>query len=133
MTILFATVGKVKQEMSRNKTIKFYHDVTNLSYSVCRANLKKHHWDVREALGYSDITDKVASLSDAMENLSEGLREVFLNTFDFIGDFFINYGKNLKSVVENLRTTDYDLGYTTERGETNDRGNSKEENSAEVH
>ena len=72
--------------MSRNKDIRFMHEVTGKPYSVCRQELKAHNWNVYEAIGFDDLicnlnnalTDTVETMRCAAE-LAQNLTEVFRN------------------------------------------------------
>ena len=45
--------------MSRNQDIKFLHMMTQESYSVCRAIMKKNHWDLYEVFGDRSVMELV--------------------------------------------------------------------------
>lgn len=78
--------------MSRNKTIAYFHSVTGLPYSVCRARLKACKWDLWEALGYNDIKKMLDALPDIMNTITEGLADLS----ESIGNGFLNLAKSLR-------------------------------------
>ncbi len=47
--------------MSRNQDIKFLHMMTQKPYSVCRAIMKKNHWDLAEAFVDRDVCELVVA------------------------------------------------------------------------
>ena len=93
--------------MSRNKDIEFYHRVSKLPYSVCRANLKKHRWDVWEAMGYNSLFDNLPRITEAIVEALNCMMEQLSKSVNAICEI----------LVEILNTSEYDIGYTTERGE----------------
>ena len=70
--------------MSKNKTIKYMHDTTGLSYKECRSLLKANNWDLFKAMGYDEILEKVSNagialakgLKPALDALCEGCRRL---------------------------------------------------------
>lgn len=47
--------------MSRNQDIKFLHMMTQKPYSVCRAFMKKNHWDLFEVFIDRDVLELVVA------------------------------------------------------------------------
>ena len=70
--------------MSRNSDIKMLHMLTQDTYSVCRARLKKYNWSFEEA--FMD--------DNSLKRISEATKKV-IETFN----------KNLQPVVESLIET----------------------------
>lgn len=67
--------------MSRNKDIKFLHDFTGLSYKECRQRMKRHHWDLVEALGlntnlYDALKAFCDSVADAAGLICKGIYKI---------------------------------------------------------
>lgn len=62
-------MSKAKED-SRNKTIKFYHDLTGLSYKECRANLKACNWSILKVLipGY-DLDNYMESWKECCKRM----------------------------------------------------------------
>ena len=56
--------------MSRNKDIKFMHEVTGRSYKECRKKLKDNHWDLFKAMGYEEA---LKYISDALPRICEDI------------------------------------------------------------
>lgn len=47
--------------MSRNQDIEFLHKMTQEPYSVCRAIMKKNHWDLAEAFVDRGVLESVVA------------------------------------------------------------------------
>ena len=69
--------------MSRNKDIKYLHQVTGLPYSECRKKMKAYHWDVGTALGDA-IVDDLSAISyagnimlDSLHDFAESVKKAF--------------------------------------------------------
>ena len=67
-------MAKVKA-LSRNKTIKFYHQISGRSYKSCRADLKASNWDLLKVYE-NDILYGVKNLTEGIENLVYNIVEI---------------------------------------------------------
>lgn len=79
--------------MSRNKTIEYYHKVSGLPYSVCRARLKACHWDLCEALGYGDALKAICKRAN---ELADSLKYVLASAFETVGNTCLSIADNLR-------------------------------------
>ena len=69
--------------MSRNKDIEFLHIVTRDPYSVCRARMKRNHWNICEALSENEAFFNVAKTTREMvEALTNSLRPIVEKTIE---------------------------------------------------
>lgn len=87
--------------MSRNKDIKFMHQVSGWSYKTCRQKMKEHHWDLWSALGYDEalqylvnrfpqlckeVADSIQNMVeyavDAMNNFADAIKNIDLSPID---------------------------------------------------
>lgn len=60
--------------MSRNQDIEFLHKMTQKPYSVCRAIMKKNHWDLAEAFVDCDALELiVAATKEVIEVFQKSL------------------------------------------------------------
>jgi hypothetical protein len=57
--------------LSRNKTIKLLHSLTNDSYKKCRVALKANNWDINRVL-----FPELYALSDTVTTISESFKQV---------------------------------------------------------
>ena len=57
--------------MSRNKDIKYLHDVTGWSYKLCRQKMKDNNWDLWQAL-----IDMANILADSIRNIDLSLIDI---------------------------------------------------------
>lgn len=57
--------------MSKNKDLKFLHEVTGEPYAVCRRKMKAAHWNLYKALGYPSF-----SFDEIFEGIAEAAAEV---------------------------------------------------------
>lgn len=69
--------------MSRNKDIKYMHEVTGQPYSVCRKKLKESHWDLWEAMGYGEA---LALINTFAGNFSSVMRDALDALYDAVQD-----------------------------------------------
>ena len=81
--------------MSRNKDIKFLHNVTGLSYKVCRQKMKDNHWDVWKALGYDEM---IKFLSDRFPELCKDVADAINN----VAEFAVEMINNLADAIRNI-------------------------------
>ena len=58
--------------MSRNKDIKKLHVITGDPYSVCRAKMKRNHWNlvyaIAEGTPFSAVIEAINAVNDALSN-----------------------------------------------------------------
>ena len=60
--------------MSRNQDIEFLHKMTQEPYSVCRAIMKKNHWDLVEAFVDRGVLELVvAATKEVIEVFQKSL------------------------------------------------------------
>lgn len=81
--------------MSRNKDIKFMHDVTGLSYKVCRQKMKDNHWDLCKAIGYAEA---LKYLSDSLPKLCKELSDAINNMAEFAVDMMNNLADSIRNI-----------------------------------
>lgn len=60
--------------MSRNKDIKYLHELTGWSYKYCRQKMKENHWDWWKAWGLGDV---VENTMDALQGALNAVYESF--------------------------------------------------------
>lgn len=87
-------MAKVKA-MSRNKTIKFYHQISGLSYKECRTNLKRNNWDIFQVYG--------VGLTTAIEGLSEAIGEIINIMVSAVRECFEKFGKALNESIDRVK------------------------------
>lgn len=76
--------------MSRNKDIKWLHQVTEPPYSECRKKMKARHWDVG------------AALEDALEDVLDGDLLTLKKTGNAVVDSLCEIAETFKKVIESL-------------------------------
>ena len=81
--------------MSRNKDIKFMHDVTGLSYKVCRKKMKDNHWDLCRALGYAEA---LKFISDMLPELCKDAADAINNMAEFAVDMMNNLADAIRNI-----------------------------------
>lgn len=87
--------------MSRNKDIKWLHQLTELLYSECRKKMKEHHWDVGAALEdmlESDLLNLRGTgnaVVDSLLDFAEALRET-IATLDPLKEIAVAVEEGLK-------------------------------------
>lgn len=79
--------------MSRNKDIKLLHEWTGWSYKECRKQMKEHHWDLYQALGFEELMQTIPSLLD---DVSRAVAKVYEATADIV--------KSIKKTLESIDT-----------------------------
>lgn len=69
--------------LSRNKTIKLLHSLTNDSYKKCRAALKANNWDINRVLfpEFYSLKDCVDAINDGIKRFNNAVAEAVNNTF----------------------------------------------------
>lgn len=82
--------------MSRNKTIEYYHKVSGLPYSVCRARLKANHWDLFDAMGYRTIIDRLPVVYAELQNALAGAMDCMGNLCKSLSDSFYGVADNMR-------------------------------------
>lgn len=79
--------------MSRNKDIKFLHDISGKSYKECRQIMKASGWDLIKALQITDIlptieriakqaTAVIQDLADRIAQIMPAVVEIINNSMD---------------------------------------------------
>lgn len=108
-------MAKVKA-MSRNKTIKFYHQISGLSYKECRANLKRNNWDIFQVYGSSLLDGLSDALKRVIDIFAESLTGVVDNLTACVNDTLDRVKMaNAKDITEDpftyeIKTTDDPTG-----------------------
>lgn len=82
--------------LSRNKTIKLLHRLTNDSYKKCRAKLKANNWNINRVL-YPEFY----ALSDSVTAISEGLERFNKTVAEAINSAFMPVVNALKEALDN--------------------------------
>ena len=82
--------------LSRNKTIKLLHSLTNDSYKICRAKLKANSWNINRVL-YPEFY----ALSDSVTAISEGLEQFSNAVAEAVNSAFMPLANALKEAFEN--------------------------------
>lgn len=74
--------------MSRNKDIKYLHDVTGWSYKTCRQKMKDNHWDLWQALGYGEAFNYfLDKLPEIVNDIADSLKMFIDAAVDFVNSF----------------------------------------------
>jgi len=61
--------------MSRNQDIEFLHMLTQEPYSVCRAIMKKNHWDLSEVLIDRGALERIVAATEKAKEAIEGFQK----------------------------------------------------------
>ena len=83
--------------LSRNKTIKLLHSLTNDSYKKCRAELKANNWNINRVL-YPDFY----ALSDSVTALTEGIKQFNNAVAEAVNSAFIPLVNLLEEAFKNV-------------------------------
>jgi hypothetical protein len=69
--------------LSRNKTIKLLHRLTNDSYKKCRAELKANNWNINRVLypEFYALSDSVTAILEGLEQFSNAVAEAVNSAF----------------------------------------------------
>lgn len=69
--------------LSRNKTIKLLHSLTNDSYKKCRAELKANNWNINRVLypEFYAFSDSVTAISEGIERFNNAVAEAVNSAF----------------------------------------------------
>ena len=84
--------------MSRNKDIKFLHEITGMPYSVCRRQMKACGWDLMKALGYDSIEKIIEAMPDIIDNLGKAMNRLLAG----IGTALKTFGQSLEETYGEL-------------------------------
>lgn len=80
--------------MSKNKDIKYLHELTGLPYSVCRRRMKACGWDLMKAIGFDQVKGMIEVLPDIIDNLGKAMNGLLAGI-----------GTALKTIGQNLEET----------------------------
>lgn len=92
--------------MSRNKDIKFLHEVTGLPYSVCRRRMKACGWDLVKAIGVDQIKGIIEALPEIIDNLAKAMNRLLAG----IGTALKIIGQNLEETYGELEVKPIMIG-----------------------
>ena len=109
--------------MSRNKDIKFLHDISGKSYKECRQIMKASGWDLIKALQIIDILPTIERISKQAAAVIQDLAERIAQILPAIVEIINN---SLDSLVRAIKAQEIKDVYTDDRRSEDPGGNLQE-------
>ncbi len=91
--------------MSRNKDIEFLHCITQKPYKECRQLMKKHHWNVVDALTDTDVLEWMNDLTEMIPKILEDL----LNAIKPVAEACVKLAKRYMEGMKELHLDNRDV------------------------
>ncbi len=109
--------------MSRNKDIKFLHDISGKSYKECRQIMKASGWDLIKALQITDILptiERIAKQATAViQELADRIAQIMPAVVELIND-------SMDALIRTIKAQEKNDVYTDDRRSEDPGGNLQE-------
>lgn len=109
--------------MSRNRDIKFLHDISGKSYKECRQIMKASGWDLIKALQIIDILPTIERISNQAAAVIQDLAERIAQILPAIVEIINN---SLDSIIRAIKAQEIKNVYTDDRRSEDPGGNLQE-------
>lgn len=109
--------------MSRNKDIKFLHDISGKSYKECRQIMKASGWDLIKALQITDILptiERIAKQATAViQEMADSIAQIIPAVVELIND-------SMDALIRTIKEQEKNDVYTDDRRSEDPGGNLQE-------